>query len=85
METCKLARYKVGRSVVLHGKGSATYFEILVVATLSLYELICLLILDLAYAHYIIYEIFLLYSSVLLVYTKTVSFCFGKGFYCINS
>ena len=42
MELLKLARYKVGRSVVQHGKGSATYFEITAVAQVSLYTLICL-------------------------------------------
>ena len=81
MESCKLDRYKVGRSVVQQGKGSATYFEITVVAQVSSYKLICLINITLDInTHYILYEIFLLHSLVLLVYAKTFSFCFGKGF-----
>ena len=77
MESCKLDRYKVGRSIVRHGKGSATYFEITAVAQVSLYKLICLsnITFDIN-THYILYVIFLLHSLFLLIYAKTFSFLF---------
>ena len=48
---------------------------------LPLPKLICLINITLDMnTHYILYEIFLLHSLVSLVYAKTFSFCFGKGF-----
>ena len=64
MEPLKLARYKVLRSVVQHGKGSGTYFEItFFFVQVSLYKLICLsnITFDIN-THFILYEIFLLHS-----------------------
>ena len=82
MESCKLARSKVWRSVVQHGKGSATYFEIIAVAQVSLYKLICLsnITFDIN-THYNRFKMFLLHSSFLLDYAKTFFHsCLGKGF-----
>ena len=60
-----------------HGKGSATCFEITVVAQVSLIKLICLsnITFDIN-THYNRYKMFLLHSSVLLVYAQTFSFLF---------